>query len=99
MGPRREGGPDLGDSSRDLQLRVAGAACALVAAGVHLALAFSDLIPGESTRGPAVALIGLGFAACAVVLFFRKLELDVLVLVFVAGPVLAYVGTRDARAI
>jgi len=99
MGPRREGGSGLGDSSRDLQLRVAGAACALVAAGIHLALAFSDLIPGESTRGPAFALMGLGFAACAVVLFFRKLELDMLVLVYVAGLVLAYVGTRDERPV
>ena len=66
VGPSRQGGPGLGDSSRGLQLRVAGAACALVAAGIHLALAFSDLIPGESTRGPAFALMGLGFAACAV---------------------------------
>ena len=99
VGPSRQGGPGLGDSSRGLQLRVAGAACALVAAGIHLALAFSDLIPGESTRGPAFALMGLGFAACAVALFIRKLELDVLVLVYVAALILAYVGTRDERPV
>ncbi|TMF73467.1 MAG: hypothetical protein E6I18_15775 [Chloroflexi bacterium] len=43
--------------------------------------------------------MGLGFAACAVALFIRKLELDVLVLVYVAALILAYVGTRDERPV
>ena len=35
----------------------------------------------------------------AVALFIRKLELDVLVLVYVAALILAYVGTRDERPV
>ncbi len=74
--------------------RVLGAALALVAAGIHLALAASDLIPGEETRGPAFAVMGLGFTACAGGLFARRRPADVVVALYAVSLVLAYAFTR-----
>ena len=71
-----------------------GAALASIAAAIHLALSLADLIPGEPTRGLAFALMGIGFVGCAAALFARRMELDVLVLVYAVSLVLAYVASR-----
>ncbi|HEX9269210.1 MAG TPA: hypothetical protein VF998_05145 [Candidatus Limnocylindria bacterium] len=80
--------------SGGLPLRIAGAALAVVAAGIHALLSVADLIPGEPTRGPLFAAMALGFAGCAALLFARRMEYDVLVLVYTAGLMFAYWATR-----
>jgi hypothetical protein len=77
-----------------LPLRVLGAALALIAAGIHFALSLADLIPNEPTRGPGFALMGLGYVGCAAVLFGRRMEFDVLVLLYAVGLVIAYAASR-----
>lgn len=78
----------------ELGLRLLGAALALAAAVVHLALSTTDLIPGEETRGPAFAAMGLGFVACGVGLFLRRSPYDLIVAVYAGALILAYVATR-----
>lgn len=73
-----------------------GAALALVAGAIHLALASSDLIPGESTHGILFAAMGLGYLGAAGLLFVRQMELDVLVAVYAVGLIGSYVFTRGS---
>ena len=80
--------------SGELPLRILGAALALVAATIHFALSLVDLISNEPTRGPAFGLMGLGFVGCAAALFGRRMEFDVLVLLYTVTLVLAYAATR-----
>lgn len=81
----------------DQRLRALGAALAVVAALVHLALGAVDLIPGEPTRGPLFALMGIGYVACAVgILRARPRGVDLLVLIYSVALVLAYVTSRSA---
>ena len=75
-------------------LQLLGAALALVAAAIHIALSVADLVPGESTQGPAVAAMGLGYIGCAALLFARQMELQVLAAVYAAGLIGAYAFTR-----
>jgi hypothetical protein len=80
--------------SGERPLRILGAALALVAAAIHIALSVADLIPGESTRGPAFAAMGLGYIGCAAMLFARQMELQVIAAVYAAGLIGAYAFTR-----
>ena len=82
-----------------LGIRLLGVALALVAAAIHLALAVTDLIPGESTRGPAFAATGVGLLACAAGLLARRAVADILVALFAGALILAYVATRDERPV
>lgn len=75
-------------------LRLLGAALALAAALIHGALALADLIPGEPTRGFLFAAMGVGFVACAAVLYLRRAPYDVLVAVYAGVLILAYAVTR-----
>ena len=88
------GGGRLESLSGALKLRVLGAALALIAAGIHFALSLVDLIPNEPTRGLGFALMGLGYVGCAVALFGRRMEYDVLVLLYAVGLVIAYAASR-----
>jgi hypothetical protein len=89
-----KGGGRLESLSGALPLRVLGAALALIAAGIHFALSLVDLIPDEPTRGLGFALMGLGYVGCAVALFGRRMEYDVLVLLYSVGLVIAYAASR-----
>ncbi|MDQ2912956.1 MAG: hypothetical protein M3T56_06840 [Chloroflexota bacterium] len=92
-----ESARDCGDRIRargDLALRVVAAAAALVAAAIHLALAAADLIPGEPTRGPLFALMGLGYLASAPAILARRPVADGLVLLYAVGLLLAYATSR-----
>jgi hypothetical protein len=80
--------------SSELPLRAVAAALALIAAGIHVALSLADLIPEEPTRGLGFALMGLGYVGCAVALFGRRMEFDVLVLLYAVGLIIAYAATR-----
>lgn len=83
----------------ELRLRLVGAALALFAAAVHFALAVADLIPGESTRGPAFAAMGVGLLGCAAVLILGQRDFYLPVVVYAGSLLLAYLGTRDERPI
>ena len=75
-------------------LRLAGAALALVAAAIHLALSMTQLIPGEPTPGPLFAAMGAGYAGCAVGILLRRVEADVLVLLYAIALIVAYAASR-----
>ena len=75
-------------------LRLAGAVLALVAAAIHLALSVAQLIPGESTPGPLFAAMGAGYVGCAVAVLLRRLEADVLVLLYAVALIVAYAASR-----
>jgi hypothetical protein len=77
-------------------LRLAGAALALVAGGIHIALSLADLIPGEPTHGVLFAAMGLGYAGAIVLLFVKQMEFDVLVAVYAASLILGYALTRGS---
>lgn len=81
--------------SGGLPLRLLGAALAIFAAAIHITLSVADLIPGEATRGPAFAAMGLGFVACAGALFARRSVLDVLAALYAGALILAYAASRD----
>ncbi len=88
---------DCGDrinARSDLALRAVAAVAAFIAGAIHLALAFADLIPGEPTRGPLFALMGLGYVAAAAAVLARRPTLDGLVLLYAVGLVLAYATSR-----
>jgi hypothetical protein len=87
------GGGRIGARS-DLALRVTAAVAAIVAAAIHLALAVADLIPGETTRGPVFALMGLGYVLAAAAVLARRQVADGLVLLYAVGLVLAYATSR-----
>jgi hypothetical protein len=78
----------------ELALRVLAAVGALVAAAIHIALAFADLIPGEPTRGPVFGLMGLGYVLSAAAVLARRQIADGLVLLYAVGLVLAYATSR-----
>ena len=82
------------DASSELALRMIGAVATLVAAAVHIALAFADLIPGEPTRGPVFGLMGLGYVLSAAAVLARRQIADGLVLLYAVGLVLAYATSR-----
>ena len=66
-----------------------------MAAAIHIALAFVDLIPGEPTRGPVFGLMGLGYLLSAAALLARRTVADGLVLLYAVGLVLAYATSRS----
>lgn len=74
--------------------RLIAALAAVVAGAIHLVLALADLIPGEPTRGPVFALMGLGYVASAGALLARRPLWDGLVLLYSVGLVLAYTTSR-----
>lgn len=74
--------------------RLIAALAAVVAGAIHLFLALADLIPGEPTRGPVFALMGLGYVASAGALLARRPLWDGLVLLYSVGLVLAYTTSR-----
>ena len=78
----------------ELGVRLLGAALALIAGGIHLALAFADLIPGESTQGALFAAMGLGFVGCAAALFARRRPIDILVAAYAGALILGYASSR-----
>ena len=82
------------DARSELALRAIAAVAALVAAVIHIALALADLIPGEPTRGPVFALMGLGHVLSAVAILMRRRVADGLVLLYAVGLVLAYATSR-----
>jgi hypothetical protein len=82
------------DARSELALRMIAAVAALVAAAIHIALAFADLIPGEPTRGPVFGLMGLGYMLSAAAVLARRQIADGLVLLYAVGLVLAYATSR-----
>ena len=78
----------------ELGVRLLGAALALIAGGIHIALSLADLIPGESTQGALFAAMGLGFVGCAGALFLRRRPIDVLVATYAGALILAYASSR-----
>lgn len=76
------------------QLRIIAAVAALFAAAIHIALALTDLIPGEPTRGPVFGLMGLGYLLSAPAVLVRRPIADGLVLLYAVGLVLAYATSR-----
>lgn len=82
------------DARSELALRAIAAVAALVAAAIHIALALADLIPGEPTRGPVFALMGLGYVLSAAAVLARRQIADGLVLLYAVGLVLAYATSR-----
>ncbi len=62
----------------------------------HLVLSAMDLIPGESTAGPAFAGMGAAYLVTAGALAMRKSWSYPLALLYTVGLVLAYAITRDA---
>ncbi len=80
--------------ARERPLRFAGAALALVAAGIHLALSVAQLIPGEPTPGLLFAAMGAGYLGCAVGLLLQRLEADVIVLLYALALIGAYAASR-----
>jgi len=82
------------DARSELALRMIAAVAALVAAAIHIGLAFVDLIPGEPTRGPVFGLMGLGYVLSAAAVLARRQVADGLVLLYAVGLVLAYATSR-----
>ena len=80
-------------------LRIVGAALALVAGGIHIALSLADLIPGEETRGPAFLAMGIGYLGCAGLMFARQMELHVLIAVYAVSLIGAYAFTRSTMPV
>ena len=76
-------------------LRILAVLLSLVAAGIHLVLAFFNLIPGENTTGAVFAGMGIGYLVGAVGILLKK-ALSYRVVVFYAiALILAYSVSRD----
>ncbi|CAN5174973.1 hypothetical protein BH18CHL2_BH18CHL2_00940 [soil metagenome] len=94
----QQGDPDH-TVSGERPLRIIGAALALVAGAIHIALSVTDLIPGEATRGPAFLAMGIGYFGCAALLFARQMELHVLIAVYALSLIGAYAFTRASMPV
>ncbi|MEK6810496.1 MAG: hypothetical protein AABY08_05470 [Candidatus Thermoplasmatota archaeon] len=67
---------------------------ALITAAGHLTLSVVNLIPGETTAGPAFAGMGIGYVVVAVLILRRAALLVELATLYTGGLIAAYAVSR-----